>query len=103
MRALSDAGERQASTQPPDHTLLICLLNRGGKSDKGQAFECDKEGTRVLLLALALTLAIHCKRPSRGQKLTATAGVFTHRYESDPVLPDIECAGVYLHVVSLRQ
>lgn len=30
-------------------------------------------------------------------------GVFTHRYESDPVLSDIQNAGVYLQVVALGQ
>lgn len=30
-------------------------------------------------------------------------GVFTHRYESDPLLSDIENIGVYLHVIALRQ
>lgn len=48
-RALSDAGERQASTQPPDRTSLICLWSGGGRSDKGQGFGCDKEGPYVLL------------------------------------------------------
>lgn len=54
-------------------------------------------------LCPALALAIHFKRPSRGQELTTTNSVFTHRYESDPVLADIQSAGVYLHVVSLGQ
>lgn len=30
-------------------------------------------------------------------------GVSTHRYESDPVLSDVQNAGVYLHVVGLKQ
>lgn len=48
-RAPSDAGESQASTQPPDRTSLICRWSRGGRSDKGQGFGCDKEGPYVPL------------------------------------------------------
>lgn len=48
-RALSDAGERRASTQPLDRTSLICLWSGGGRSDKGQGFGCDKERPYVLL------------------------------------------------------
>ena len=34
-RAPSDAGESQASTQPPDRTSLICRWSRGGRSEEG--------------------------------------------------------------------
>lgn len=81
-RALSDAGESQASTQPPDRTSLICRWSRGGRSDKGQGFGCDKEGPYVPLLAPALTLAVRCERPSKGQEPNtarkASRMVFSH-------------------------
>lgn len=87
------------------HLAYLRKCNGGGKSDKGQGFGCDKEGPCVLLWPwLSPWLSIGRGHPgarSGPQPGKPPRLCFTHRYESDPVLSDIQCAGVYLHVVAL--
>lgn len=43
------------------------------------------------------------QRPAEHNQDSLQDGVFTLSYESDPVLSDIQNAGVYLYVVALVQ
>lgn len=90
-RALSDAGERHASTQPPDRTSLICQWNGRGRSDKGQGSGCDKEGPYVLLWPQLLPwLSVARGHPGAGS-LTTTGKVSNVVFSHTGMKPSLRC------------
>lgn len=71
---------------PADRTSLICQWSGGGRSDKGQGFECDKRGP-------ALAPGSHhgqqlqegIQRPTEHHQESLGDVVFAPRYASEPV------------------
>lgn len=79
-RALSDAGERQASARTAPR-LSACVTEEE-RVTKARALGVIRKGLMSCFWSMALTLAVHCKRPSRGHELTTTRKasktVFSH-------------------------